>query len=117
MIPCLPVAIGNHPCWKSPIGRVRVVEISDQSSRGAALLPVGDRIGDPAIDGRFVPASAVDADRYLPGERPLRDLAIEGGTGKPSASQNGLHTNDTIRIVHGAVLSIHAAAHTPKDQH
>ena len=117
IIPCLPVATGNHPSWKSSVGSVRVVEISDRSSRGTALLPVGDRIGDPAIDGRFVPASAVDADRYLPGERPLRDLAIESGTGKPGAGQNGLHTNDTIRIVHGAVLSIHGAAHAPKGQH
>jgi len=77
----------------------------NRSPCGTVLLPVGGRIGDPAIDGRFVPARAVDADRYLPGERPLGDLAIEGGTGKPGAGQNGLHTDDAIRIIHGAILS------------
>jgi len=61
-----------------------------------------------------VPASAVDADRYLPGERPFRDLAIKGGTGKPGAGQNGLHTDDTIRIVHGAVLSSSSCCTRPQ---
>ena len=54
-----------------------------------------------------MPASAVDADRQLPGERPVRDLAVEGGTGKSGAQQHRLEADDFFRVGHGALL-LHA---------
>lgn len=54
-----------------------------------------------------MPASAVDADRQLPGERPVRDLAVEGGTGKSGAQQHRLEADDFFTLGHGALL-LHA---------
>lgn len=61
---------------------------------------IGGGIGDPALDGRFMPASAVDADRHLPGECPVRDLAVEGGAGKAGAGQHGLETDNPFMVGH-----------------
>lgn len=39
---------------------------------------VARRVGHPAVDLGFAPAGAVNADRYLWGERPFRNLTIDG---------------------------------------
>lgn len=71
-----------------------------RSTRCASLFPIAPWIGDPAIDGGFVPTRAMDADRHLPGKAALRDLAVEGGTGKPGTGKNGFQTNDAFGIGH-----------------
>ena len=64
-------------------------------------LPPSDRVGDPAIDVGFLPASAIDADLDLGGKRAFGDLAIDGGPRQAGAGKNGLQANDTIWLTHG----------------
>ena len=68
--------------------------------RIVVVRPVSGGIGDPAIDGGLMPASAMDADWHLPGECPFRDLAVNGGPGKAGAVENGFEANDPIGVGH-----------------
>ena len=47
-----------------------------------------------------MPAGAVDADCDLSGEAAFRDLAIQGGAGKPRAGQHGLETDNLFLVGH-----------------
>jgi len=69
------------------------------------MLPPSDRVGDPAIDVGFLPASAIGADLDLCGKGAFGDLAIDGGSGQPGAGENGLLTDDTVRLAHGCAAS------------
>lgn len=68
------------------------------------ILPIAYRISDPAVDGGFPPARAVDADLDLRRESPFIDLAIEGCTRQSSASEHGLDADNSISVMHGNLL-------------
>jgi hypothetical protein len=68
----------------------------------AKLFAIAIRIGNPAIDGGFMPAGAVDADPDLTGKRALCDFSIEGGSGKAGALQDSAQADDTIGFWHGS---------------
>jgi hypothetical protein len=70
----------------------------------ASRLPC-DRIGDPAIDVGFPPASAVDADLDPRRKRALGDLAVDGRPGQAGAGENGFHADDTVWCEHGCAAS------------
>ncbi len=63
------------------------------------------RIANPVIDVGFPPASAIDADFDLGGERALGDLAVDGGPRQPSPCENGFQADDTIWFGHGRAAS------------
>jgi hypothetical protein len=62
-------------------------------------------ICDPTIDVRFMPASTVGADLELSRERPLGDLAVDGGPGQPGPGENGFQTDDTVWFSDGRAAS------------
>ena len=62
--------------------------------------PIGRRIGNPAVDLRFTPASAVNADRYLRRERPFGDLAIDSRARQSGAMKDGFEADDTVWFWH-----------------
>lgn len=59
-------------------------------------------IGNPAIDGRLVPARAVDAYLDLRRERAFGDLTIDGGARKAGAVEHGPEADDAFGIGHWA---------------
>jgi hypothetical protein len=80
------------------------------------FFPKADRIGDPAIDGGFVPARAVDADLDLRRERALGHLAIERRAGEAGAGEHGLDPDDFVIGIHGDVLPFCDSQWRPKGQ-
>jgi len=66
----------------------------------AARTP-GDGICDPAVNVGFPPASTVDADPELGGERALGDLAVNGRPGQPAPGEDGFQADDTLWRGHG----------------
>lgn len=48
-----------------------------------------------------MPASTVDAYTHLGRERPVGDLAIDGGAGKPGAGEYGFQADDAFGVGHG----------------
>ena len=62
------------------------------------LFAKPNRIGNPAVDGRLSPASAVEADLDLARERAFRDLAVKGGAGQAGAGKYGLDADDFFEV-------------------
>jgi hypothetical protein len=75
-------------------------------------------IGNPAIDVGLPPASAVYADPDLGRERAFDDLAVDGGPGEASPSENGFQADDTVWCVHSCAAScrLFLTAPDPKEQ-
>src|SRR5271166_4143259 len=65
-------------------------------------------VSDPAIEVRFPPAGAVDADPDLGRERTLGDLPIDGGPG-----QAGVQADDTVWCGHGCAGSCQLSLTAP----
>jgi len=61
---------------------------------------IGRRIGNPAIDFSFAPASAVDADPQLRRERPFGDFPIDGRAGQAGPVEDGFEADDTVWFGH-----------------
>lgn len=80
------------------------------------MRPIPRRIGDPPVDGGFVPTCAVDADLDLSWKRTFGDLAVEGRTRQPGASKYGLEADDPIRVGHGAWFHCLVSVKLPWDQ-
>ena len=70
-------------------------------------------IGDPPVDGGFVPASAMHADAYLRRKSAFGDLAIDRGSRQPGAVEHGSETDDSFIAGHGARFLRQAIAVAP----
>lgn len=66
------------------------------ASLNVALRTPRDGVGDPAIDIRFTPTGAVDADPDLRWERALSDLAVDRSPRQASPVEDGFQANDTV---------------------
>jgi hypothetical protein len=64
------------------------------------LGAIAGGIGDPAIDGGFMPTCAIDADWHLARECAFGDLAIERRAGQAGAGKHGLYTDDPFSVGH-----------------
>src|SRR3546814_296496 len=62
------------------------------------LFTISYGIGDPTVDGRLPPASAVDANLDLARERAFRNLAVEGRTRQTGTCEHGFDTDDPFEI-------------------
>src|SRR3546814_19326147 len=58
------------------------------------LFTLSYGIGDPTVDGRLPPASAVDAHLDLARERAFRTFAVEGRTRPTGRCEPGFDTDD-----------------------
>src|SRR5271166_4056588 len=70
-------------------------------------------VGDPAIEVRFPPAGAVDADPDLGRERTLGDLAIDSGPGQAGPGEDGVQADDTVWCGHGCAGSCQLSLTAP----
>src|SRR3546814_5277355 len=62
------------------------------------LFTISYGIGDPTVDGRLPPASAVDANLDLARERAFRNFAVEGRTRQTGTCEHGFDTDDPFEI-------------------
>ena len=62
------------------------------------------RIGDPRVDGGFIPSGTMNADPYLTREAAITDLSVKRGTGQAGSIKNSGQAKDTIRFGHIAGL-------------
>src|SRR3546814_18684011 len=62
------------------------------------LFTISYGIGDPTVDGRLPPASAVDANLDLARERAFRNFAVEVRTRQTGTCAHGFVTDDTFEI-------------------
>jgi hypothetical protein len=63
------------------------------------------RIGDPAVDVGFAPASSMDTDPDLGWKCALNDLAVDSGSGQPGSEKDGFEADDTVWFPHGCAGS------------
>src|SRR3546814_20706384 len=62
------------------------------------LFTISYGIGDPTVDGRLPPASAVDANLDLARERAFRNSAAEGRTRQTGTCENGFESAGPFQI-------------------
>src|SRR3546814_20538923 len=62
------------------------------------LFTISYGIGDPTVDGRLPPASAVDANLALARERAFRNFAVEGRTRQTGTGEHGFDPDDPFEI-------------------
>src|SRR3546814_4624670 len=62
------------------------------------LFTISYGIGDPTVDGRLPPASAVEANLDLARERAFRNFAVEGRTRQTGTCEHGFDTDDPFEI-------------------
>lgn len=67
-----------------------------------AIDAIAGGIGDPAVDGGFMPSGAVNADPHLRREGSFGDLAVERRSRQPGAGKDGLEADDAVGGVQGA---------------
>lgn len=88
----------------------RLARFGEAWSLRRAFIPVCHGIIDPAIDGGFPPACAMNADFDLGRKRPFGDLAIHGRARKAGTGEDGLEADDLVGIGHGTCF--HSLAFT-----
>src|SRR3546814_17024101 len=70
------------------------------------LFTISYGIGDPTVDGRLPPASAVDANLDLARERAFRNFAVEGRTRQTGTCEHGFDTDDPFEIGQASESSV-----------
>lgn len=68
------------------------------------VIPTAHRIGNPLVDLRFVPASAMNADLDLARKTAVIDLPVKGRSGEASPVKDGCKSKNTVVFRHGLEL-------------